>query len=59
MVFKQTSLRDEAKYGTDFECWLGSDSMGWVGYAIQAKKLAFGTGTYPNLGHVVKGPNKR
>ena len=58
-VFKQTSLRDEAKYGTDFECWLGSDSMGWVGYAIQAKKLDFGTGTYRNLGHVVKGPNKR
>ena len=58
-VFKQTSLRDEAKFGTDFECWVGSDSMGWIGYAIQAKKLDFGTGTYRNLGHVVKGPQKR
>ena len=54
-VFKQTSLHDEAKYGTDFECWVGSDSMGWVGYAVQAKKLDFGTGAYRNLGHVVKG----
>ena len=58
-VFKQTSLRDEAEYGTDFECWVGSDSMGWVGYAIQAKKLDFGTGTYRNLRHVVRGPQKR
>ena len=58
-VFKQTPLADEAKYGTDFECWVGSDSMRWVGYAIQAKKLDFGTDTYRNLGHVVKGSQKR
>ena len=58
-LFKQTSLHDEAKYGTDFECWVGSDGMGWVGYAVQAKKLDHRTGTYRNLGHVVKGPNKR
>ena len=57
-LFKQTSLRDEAKYGTDFECWVGSDSTGWVGYAVQAKKLDFRTGTYRNLGHLVKGPDK-
>ena len=58
-VFKQTSLHDEAKYGTDFECWVGSDSTGWVGYAIQAKKLGFRTGIYQNLGHVVKGLRRR
>ena len=58
-LFKQTSLRDEAKYGTDFECWVGSYNMGWVGYAVQAKKLDFRTGTYRNLGHVVKGRKKR
>ena len=58
-VFKQTSLHDEAKFGTDFECWVGSDSTGWVGYAIQAKKLGFRTGIYQNLGHVVKGPGRR
>ena len=49
-VFKQTSLHDEAKYGTDFECWVGSDSTGWVGYAMQAKKLGFRTGTYQTSG---------
>ena len=58
-VFKQTPLRDEARYGTDFECWIGSDSIGWIGYAVQAKKLDFRTGSYRNLGHVVKGPGKR
>ena len=57
--FKQTGLHNESKYGTDFECWIGSDDSGWIGYAIQAKKLDFGTGTYRNLGHVVKGPGKR
>ncbi len=58
-VFKQTSLHDEAKFGTDFECWVGSNGTGWVGYAIQAKKLDFRTGTYQNLGYVVKGPGRR
>ncbi len=58
-LFKQTSLRDEAKYGTDFECWLGNCNMGWVGYAVQAKKLDFRTGNYRYLGHVVKGQKKR
>lgn len=58
-LFKQTSLHDEAKYGTDFECWVGSDSIGWIGYAVQSKKLDPRAGTYRNLSHVVKGPNKR
>ena len=58
-AFKQTPLQDEAKYGTDFECWLGSKCTGWIGFAIQSKKLAFRPETYRNLGHVVKGPKKR
>ena len=58
-LFKQTSLRDEAKYGTDFECWVGSYNTGWLGYAVQAKKLDFRTGNYRNLGHVVKGRKKK
>lgn len=57
--FRQTGLHHESKYGTDFECWVGSDDSGWVGYAVQAKKLDFGTGTYRNLGHMVKGAGKR
>ena len=58
-VFKQTRLHDEAKYGTDFECWVGSENTGWLGYAVQAKKLDFETGIYRNLGHVEKGSGKR
>ncbi len=58
-TFRQTTSRDEAKYGTDFECWIGSDRMGWNGYAVQSKKLDTTTGTYRNLGHIVKGSNKR
>ena len=58
-VFKQTSTHDEAKYGTDLECWVGSNSTGWVGYAIQAKKLGHRTGTYENLSHTVRGTGKR
>ena len=58
-VFKQTRLHNEAKYGTDFECWVGSDNTGWVGYAMQAKKLQFSTRTYGSLGYVVKGSGKR
>ena len=58
-TFKQTRLHDEAKYGTDFECWVGFDGIGWVGYAVQAKKLDFRTGTYRGLSHVVKGVNQR
>ena len=58
-TFKQTRLHDEAKYGTDFECWVGSDNFGWVGYAVQAKKLDFRTGTYRGLSHIVKGVNQR
>ena len=58
-AFRQTSLHDEAKYGTDFECWVGSESEGWIGYAVQAKKLNFKTQTYLNLNHTVKGTGKK
>ena len=53
-TFKQTSLPDEAKYGTDFECWIGRHGVGWLGYAVQAKKLDFRTNTYRALGHGVR-----
>ena len=58
-AFSQTSLRDETQYGTDFECWVGSNFIGWIGYAVQAKKLDMRTGTYRNLGHVVHGTGQR
>ena len=58
-VFRQTTLHQEAKYGTDFECWIGSDNVGWIGYAVQAKKLDIGNGRYRNLDRVVKSTQRR
>ena len=59
LTFKQTSLRDEPAFGTDFECWVGADGTGWIGYAIQAKKLDFRKGTYRGFGHRVHSTGKR
>lgn len=58
-VFRQTTLHQEAKYGTDFECWIGSDNVGWIGYAVQAKKLDIRTGRYGTLDRVVKRTQRR
>lgn len=46
---------DEAQKGCDFEFWIGSDFIGWSRYAIQAKKLSIGRGTYTKLNHEVSG----
>lgn len=37
----QTSKSKESISGTDFEWWLGSDRIGWIRFAVQAKKLDF------------------
>ena len=49
--FKQTSRRDEAISGIDFELWIGSENKGWLRFAIQAKKLDVKTGRYSSLAH--------
>ena len=54
-VFMQTSKRQEALSGTDFECWLGSDDIGWVRLAFQAKKLDLKLGRYTQLNHETNG----
>ena len=48
-LFSQTSKPDEAMWGTDFELWLGSDTLGWLRFAIQAKKLDLRTDRYASL----------
>lgn len=35
----QTPKNIEAKQGTDWEWWIGSKNIGWLRYAVQAKKL--------------------
>lgn len=49
ILFKQTPRPAEAKSGTDFELWLGTDQLGWYRYAIQAKKLDLRTERYLSL----------
>jgi hypothetical protein len=56
-VFK-VNKADEAKYGIDWEWWIGTDSDaffgGWWRYAVQAKKLN-SSGHYGTLRHKVGG----
>lgn len=35
----QTPLHKEKTQGTDWEWWIGSDRVGWIRYAVQAKRL--------------------
>jgi len=35
-----TSKPEEAKKGTDWEWWIGNSKIGWLRYAVQAKKVS-------------------
>ena len=48
-LFSQTSKPNESIWGTDFELWLGSERLGWLRFAIQAKKLDLRTDRYASL----------
>ena len=37
--------------GCDFELYVGSNSMGWNGFAVQAKRLTISNGSYASLNH--------
>jgi len=43
----------ERKTGIDWEWFIGSDTQGWLRYAVQAKKLNLKTRRYDNLNHKV------
>lgn len=49
----QTNKLSESTNGTDWEWFVGSDTFGWMRYAIQAKKLKCSTGRYESLNHKV------
>jgi hypothetical protein len=53
IVVEQTSKRFESQSGTDFEMWLGTDRIGWVRLAVQAKKLHLTTENYLGLEYKV------
>lgn len=50
-----TTKPDEAKQGTDWEWWIGSNSTGWIHYVIQAKRIAGSGNRYKSLTHKVGG----
>lgn len=50
----QTKQNEESKKGTDWEWWIGSPSMGWLRYAVQAKKYNTRKCAYSSLNHDVK-----
>lgn len=54
-IFIQTPPDKERVHGTDFEWWIGSNSLGWFRLAVQAKKLDMRRGRYLGLGHNVGG----
>lgn len=47
----QTNKHKEKTSGTDWEWWLGAPKVGWLRFAIQAKKLNLRTLRYDHLNH--------
>ena len=52
--WEQTTKPEEAIWGSDFEWWIGHDTIGWVRFSVQAKKLILGSKQY-NFRHKVHG----
>jgi hypothetical protein len=48
----KTPKNEEKNQGTDWEWWIGNNSIGWLRYAIQAKKVDINS-RYAKLGHKV------
>ena len=49
----QTPKSKEKSLGTDWEWWIGSPRIGWLRYAVQAKKMNLKTSRYDGLSHKV------
>jgi hypothetical protein len=43
----------ESSQGTDWEWWIGATNIGWLRYAVQAKKVDFTSARYEELNHKV------
>jgi len=58
VVVWKTPKKLESKTGTDWEWWIGSNTIGWIRYAVQAKKVR--DHKYKHIAHSIgKPPNKR
>ncbi|MEH2188828.1 MAG: DUF6615 family protein [Nostoc sp.] len=47
----KTPKNKEKEKGTDWEWWIGNNRLGWLRYAVQAKKINPGTTRYDKLKH--------
>ena len=54
LVHKASKIA-EGRCGFDWEWWIGGDKIGWIRYAVQAKKLNLRTNKYMGLRQKVKG----
>jgi hypothetical protein len=51
----KTPKNKEKDKGTDWEWWFGNNNIGWLRYAVQAKKIDYKTQNYKVLNHKVDG----
>lgn len=49
----KTHKNKEKEQGTDWEWWIGNHRLGWLRYAVQAKKINPNSSRYDVLGHKV------
>jgi hypothetical protein len=49
----KTPIDEEGVKGTDWEWWIGTPRVGWLRYAVQAKRVTVASGRYEALHHVV------
>ena len=55
LAILETPIDREPGQGTDWEWLIGSPSLGWLRYAVQAKRVDYPGGRYSALGHTVDG----
>lgn len=55
----KTPKSSESKKGTDWEWWIGSHKIGWIRYAVQAKKLTISNLRYECLNRKVGSSGER
>ena len=58
VLVQKANKKHEARWGLDWEWWIGSRSCGWLRYAVQAKKLDVNKGRYNTLRHKIRDGRK-
>lgn len=53
IFIRQTKQHEESDFGTDWVWWIGSSKLGWVCFAVQAKKFYTNDNSYKTINHQV------